>query len=202
MQIVVRRLILDFGCGDGKWLKENGGSFAVGIDVDKKLIKLAKYNVKNGTSLIVADGCHLPFKNGCFDYVHVRLTLHHIKGYKNAILEISRVLKGIMYLEEAVDDYFLIALARRLVRNWRGMPVHSFFRSDNLINVLRENSFKILKVGYKSYLLLSHLISYFSIKSKFVSYLDYLYDSILHSLHLSKYFASRVQIIASSKGGI
>lgn len=29
-------LILDLGCGDGRWLRENGGDFAVGIDIDKK----------------------------------------------------------------------------------------------------------------------------------------------------------------------
>lgn len=191
-------LILDLGCGDGRWLKENGGNLAVGIDIDKKKLKLAASCVKNGTSFILADGSHLCFKDNCFDFVYVGGVLHHIKDFRKTISEISRVLKGSLYLEEAVDDYLLFAIARRITKNWRGIPIHSFFHSNKLLTALKESNFKLLKITYKNILLINQIFLYFSIPiPKPLHYLNKLYGLILNITRLSKFFACHICITAS-----
>lgn len=124
--------------------------------------------------------------------------LHHIKDFRKTILEISRVLKDSLYIEEAVDDYPLFALARRLTKNWRGIPIHSFFRSNELLITLKENSFKILKIRYKNILFVNQILLYFSIPiPRFLHYLNKFYELALNATRLSKFFACHICVTAS-----
>jgi len=85
--------ILDVGCNYGEIekilsLKNN----IIGIDVDKKALKIAKKTIKNA-KFIEASATKLPFGNQCFDVVICLAVLEHIKEDNKAIKELSRVLK-------------------------------------------------------------------------------------------------------------
>jgi SAM-dependent methyltransferase len=78
--------ILDFGCGDGAFIKclINDGIEAAyyGTDISQTMINLAKQNISNSmVEFFIADGFNLPIKpEQKFDLIHLDSVLHHIIG--------------------------------------------------------------------------------------------------------------------------
>lgn len=78
--------ILDFGCGDGTFLKQliKGKINAefVGTDISSSMIKLAKKNLNDeNIEFFVSDGFKIPLKEGIgFDIIHMDMILHHMIG--------------------------------------------------------------------------------------------------------------------------
>jgi len=78
--------ILDFGCGDGIFLKQliNGGISAefFGMDISSSMINLAKKNLQNEKiQLFVGDCFRPPLREGIgFDIIHLDMVLHHFIG--------------------------------------------------------------------------------------------------------------------------
>lgn len=70
------RLRLDVGCGKRKMVG------CLGVDLNR-----------NSDADVLADATHLPFKNGCFDYVYSRRCIQVIPDDLKATTEIYRVLK-------------------------------------------------------------------------------------------------------------
>lgn len=192
-------MILDFGCGDcarlNHWLKKYGKNGVIGMDVDKNSIRQAKQRIQNGTTFLVSDGQNLGFRNKCFYYVHVRGVMHHLSDMPKAICEISRTLNGTLEIEEPVDDYFVFAIARRVVRLWRGIEIKSHFRSYQLEKEIRKY-FKIKEVGPRYSSLTGNILSCFEIKPRMYDKLDSAMTSIIKRLRLSKYFCTHVRILA------
>ncbi len=140
---------LDFGCGSGgfpggdavhpkdrgSWLEKSGDEYTIALDVDCRAIARAKQRINNGTQFIIADGCHMPFKTGSFEYVHEWGTLHHIADYKGAIKEIARVLPkgGIVFVCETIDNDPFYSLCRTMAGSWKGNRIQSRFDSERLI---------------------------------------------------------------------
>ena len=86
-------IVLDLGCGDGKYgaIKENGfkGKILVGLDNDGELL------VEN-TCLsfrVLGDAHRLPFRQNCFDIIISRVVIEHIERPDIVLSEASRVLK-------------------------------------------------------------------------------------------------------------
>lgn len=77
--------ILDIGCGNGRHLieAEKCGLNAVGLDISKNLLKIAKR--KTHASLILGNALALPFKNGAFDNSICIAVVHHFKTEKERI---------------------------------------------------------------------------------------------------------------------
>ncbi len=70
-------LILDYGCGTGKYCLFFKPTNYLGVDIDEKNVKIAKKNFKNYTfSQIKPD--NLQFSNKKFDFILVVGVLHHI----------------------------------------------------------------------------------------------------------------------------
>ncbi|MEM0085042.1 MAG: class I SAM-dependent methyltransferase [Candidatus Methanomethylicia archaeon] len=85
------RLVLDYGCGGG-WLSRliyNWGLDVVGVDLSKKLVKVAKFVCHDG-EFIVCDVMKLPFKDGIFDFVIGISILHHLPDLNSALNELAR----------------------------------------------------------------------------------------------------------------
>jgi SAM-dependent methyltransferase len=91
-------MILDFGCGSGKKVKElrNLGYFAFGCGT--------RFNKEEGidTELLLQQGIlrkinlehyALPFEDNAFDFIFSESVFEHVKNYPESISEISRVLK-------------------------------------------------------------------------------------------------------------
>jgi SAM-dependent methyltransferase len=94
--------ILDFGCGTATltiMTKEmHPDAFVYGVDVDSKVLEIAKEKVNKRNldiHLDIYDGTVLPYKDGTFDKVMTSLVFHHLKRNQkvNALNEIHRVLK-------------------------------------------------------------------------------------------------------------
>lgn len=85
------RLVLDYGCGGG-WLSRlmcNWGFGIVGVDLSRKLVKVAKFVCRNG-EFVVCDAMRLPFRGGVFDFVIGISILHHLPYLNLALNELKR----------------------------------------------------------------------------------------------------------------
>jgi len=142
----VMKKILDFGCGDGHFIKymiENGFKAEFyGSDISFSMINLAKKKLQNHqVELFIADGFKMPLKSGSkFDIIHVDMILHHLIGKtrSESIQLVHRMLgilmnmlseKGILIIEEHISaSYFIPSLAPIIV--FYGLKLINFLRLD------------------------------------------------------------------------
>ncbi len=106
-------VVLDCGCGLGMLSSKISSKLVVGIDISKKLLKVAKKNSKN--VFVIADAEKLPFKDKIFDNIVGRGILHHLPKPSLAAKEIKRVLdpNGVIVFSEPNDANLLIRIIRR-----------------------------------------------------------------------------------------
>lgn len=86
--------VLDLGCGEGTRLHNlvTKGRKAIGIDISKTAIKLAK-NKYPWLQFIRANLEELPSGDGSFDLVYSAYVLEHLRGPEKVLNEAFRVLK-------------------------------------------------------------------------------------------------------------
>lgn len=94
--------ILDFGCGDmilTKFVTDKLPKSKVsGIDViDTNLTDLKP---------IIYPGDKIPFKDSSFDLAYVVFVLHHIQEQEKSLLELARVTKKLIIVEEVYNNVF------------------------------------------------------------------------------------------------
>lgn len=79
--------VLEIGCGNGHGTKLINKYFKpkeiYGIDLDEKMIKLARKNKLPNTSFNVGDATKLNFKSNTLDGIFVFAVLHHIPNYQH-----------------------------------------------------------------------------------------------------------------------
>lgn len=91
--------LLDFGIGTATlslMIKQQFPSVAIsGIDVDKKILDIAKKKTGAAVDLQQYDGSNIPFNEGAFDLIVSSLVFHHIPTANKKIVlqELYRVLK-------------------------------------------------------------------------------------------------------------
>ncbi|XP_024174781.1 tRNA (carboxymethyluridine(34)-5-O)-methyltransferase isoform X2 [Rosa chinensis] len=86
-------LVLDAGCGNGKYLGFNPNCFSIGCDISAPLIKIC---ADRGHEVLVADALVLPYRTGFGDAAISIAVLHHLSTEsrrKKAIEELVRVVK-------------------------------------------------------------------------------------------------------------
>ncbi|XP_010105860.2 tRNA (carboxymethyluridine(34)-5-O)-methyltransferase isoform X1 [Morus notabilis] len=86
-------LVLDAGCGNGKYLGLNPGCFFIGCDISLPLIKIC---ADRGHEVLVADAVNLPYRAGFGNAAISIAVLHHLSTEsrrKKAIEELVRVVK-------------------------------------------------------------------------------------------------------------
>lgn len=91
--IALEEPILDLGCAEGEIAEivfEN--KKIIGLDNCWELLSKNK-KVKTYAALFLADGCHMPYKNGVFATVFSNCVIEHIPPLDILLNEISRVLK-------------------------------------------------------------------------------------------------------------
>ncbi len=84
--------LLDLGCGAGGVLERLGpelGRQPVGVDLNQQLLRQARAGAGH---LVRADGARLPFADGVFDFVLLRLVLRHAPARVQLVDEAARVL--------------------------------------------------------------------------------------------------------------
>lgn len=86
-------LVLDAGCGNGKYLGLNPNCFFIGCDISAPLIGIC---ADRGNEVLVADAVILPYRTGYGDAAISIAVLHHLSTEsrrKKAIDELIRVVK-------------------------------------------------------------------------------------------------------------
>jgi len=86
-------VILDAGCGNGKYLGLNPSCFFIGCDISHPLIKICS---DKGQEVLVADAVNLPYREEFGDAAISIAVLHHLSTEnrrKKAIEELVRVVK-------------------------------------------------------------------------------------------------------------
>lgn len=97
--------ILEVGCGYGAFLSLllDKGASVVGTELNSESLGNAEKFLRGRKRcrLIAADGEHLPFADGTFDFVILFDVIEHVRNPKAMIKECIRVLKngGILYVE-------------------------------------------------------------------------------------------------------
>ncbi len=165
-------MILDFGCGSGPvWGKRN--EEVIGVDTSKVRLRVAK----NKIQVLCCDGRFLPFKDHVFQRLIAESVLEHIHGYREALLEIRRVISndGQFRLVQPVDNDPLFFVARRIAGTWNRDKIYSKFTSGNLIHVL-SGAFRIVSVSYLPNSPIVGILGFFNRKTPHIlSTLDGLY---------------------------
>jgi ubiquinone/menaquinone biosynthesis C-methylase UbiE len=88
--------LLDMGCGLGGVILtcEKNDVEAIGIDIDKDAINIARERVKKPENILEANGENLPFKDNSFDIVTSTCTIEHVNNSQKYLSEAYRVLKN------------------------------------------------------------------------------------------------------------
>lgn len=127
--LVSGSLILDAGCGNGKYLGLNPDCFFIGCDISAPLIKIC---ADRAHEVLVADAVNLPYRTGFGDAAISIAVLHHLSTEirrKRAVEELVRVVKkgGLVLITVwAVEqeDRSLVAkwtpLTEKYVEEWIG----------------------------------------------------------------------------------
>ena len=102
-------------------------------------------------NLLVGDSIELPFKTGRLDALFGFGFLHHVPNWRQALLEIARVLKpgGVYYVEELYPSLYQNKITRHILLH----PDHDRFTSKDLraemdsagLNLV--NAFELKKMG-------------------------------------------------------
>ncbi|KAI4301602.1 hypothetical protein L6164_034864 [Bauhinia variegata] len=113
-------LVLDAGCGNGKYLGLNPDCYFIGCDISPSLIKICN---DRGHEVLVADAVNLPYRTGFGDSAISIAVLHHLSTEnrrRKAIEELVRVVKkgGLVLITVwAVEQE-----DRSLVTKWTPLP--------------------------------------------------------------------------------
>ncbi|CAA2993593.1 alkylated DNA repair alkB homolog 8-like [Olea europaea subsp. europaea] len=86
-------LVLDAGCGNGKYLGLNSDCYFIGCDISPPLVKIC---ADKGHEILVADAVNLPYRTGYSDAAISIAVLHHLSTEsrrRKAVDELIRVVK-------------------------------------------------------------------------------------------------------------
>ncbi|XP_047367080.1 alkylated DNA repair protein alkB homolog 8-like isoform X3 [Vespa velutina] len=86
-------LVVDVGCGNGKYLQTNENIFKIGCDRSFKLAEICR---ERNFEVLLSDCLHLPYKDNSVDSVISIAVIHHLSTQerrKRAISEMVRILR-------------------------------------------------------------------------------------------------------------
>ena len=142
-------LALEIGCGNGNGTRIIDKLFKpkkiVAIDLDKRMIEIAKRKKKNKNTIYeIMDTTKLNFPDNYFDAIFVFNVIHHIPNWKDSLNEIKRVLKpnGELLLEELSIETFTGGFGyvlRKLLKH----PYQQMYSVQEFTDYINEIGFQI-----------------------------------------------------------
>ncbi|MCK5282109.1 MAG: class I SAM-dependent methyltransferase [Nanoarchaeota archaeon] len=119
MTVKKNDLILDVGCGTGRYTKilADMGESVAGIDFSRNMLKQAKKKVKNAEFKQADITKRLPFPDGSFNKIVCSLVISHVKKLVPIFKEMKRVLK---------DDGFIVITTLHPDTDFEGYELTKF----------------------------------------------------------------------------
>ncbi|OFV94381.1 MAG: hypothetical protein A3G76_11150 [Acidobacteria bacterium RIFCSPLOWO2_12_FULL_65_11] len=127
VSVIEGKRVLDLGCGDGlfTWTLATRGARAVGIDIDRRMLRAAAARATRArvpSRFVEGRVEHLPFRDGAFDVVVAVTVLCLVDDIDTAAREAVRVLRpGGRLVIGDLGRWSTWAAVRR-VRGWLGAP--------------------------------------------------------------------------------
>lgn len=145
---------LDIGCGTGRFLQglAGTGASAVGIDLDPRMIELARRSVAEPPLAVARAEC-LPFGAGTLDGITATSFMGCVPDARPVFAEIQRVLKprGHAVLTFTSSDSWLLRLNYAVGR--RNGGTYHLYRTRQVIAALEELGFDILGLRFYAFVL-------------------------------------------------
>jgi SAM-dependent methyltransferase len=141
-------VVLDVGCGCGAYLKGvvgRFGCFGVGVD---------PYPIKSSVPVVKAVAEHLPFREGCFDFIFTTASLDHFQNPQRFVSEVDLLLQR--------NGYFMVLQGLDEKGDNDPTHLHSFSESS-LFRLFRRFQVVVKKRVYAfAWLLPNWLCNFFS----------------------------------------
>jgi len=152
--------VLDLGCGTGFFLAELEAlrPGAIGLDISHAMLRVSEQYVP-GARLVTADAERLPFRDGSFDAIFCKGSLHHTRDHVRFLSNCARALRsnGVLIMSEPCNDNFLIRLARaamyRVSKHFH--PDDVGFKKTELIGLMERAGFEVsssTRYGFLAYI--------------------------------------------------
>lgn len=141
---------LDLGCGTGFFLADvrKHSRSAVGLDISFDMLELAQKELPD-TYTAQGDAENLPFKDGSFDVVFCKGSLHHTRDHAGFLKGCRRVLRpgGVLILSEPCNDNPIIRFARFVLyrASSRFHPDDEGFRENQLSEMVKSAGFEVAR---------------------------------------------------------
>jgi ubiquinone/menaquinone biosynthesis C-methylase UbiE len=145
--------VLELGCGRGVGVQILFDTFGVrrvdAFDLDPKMITLAQQKLapyQERLRLFVGDATKIDAPDASYDAVFDFAIIHHIPNWRDAITEVSRVLKpnGKFYASEVLKRFITHPLWKRAFHH----PQQDRFDQDTFAQSLEENGLKVLAMRH------------------------------------------------------
>ena len=131
-------LVLDAGCGDGRFTSKliRQGVTAVGVDISHEMLQVAK---DTGGEFTVGDLERMPFGDETFDIVLCSMVLHHFPSIDKMSEEAARVLKkgGKLVIVDILSTS-LARLSRELGRLVLGFHLKEWKTPNETLHTIEE----------------------------------------------------------------
>ncbi len=141
-------VVLDLGCGNGRFFKYLTHTNYTGLDISEKMIEEAKKRFPN-VKFICGNAISLPFPDNFFDKVYSIALLHHIptEKYRKIVLnEINRVLKpgGFVF----ITVWHKQGISGSIQSNFAGRNRYYYmFKKEELSSIFNDCGFVDIEEG-------------------------------------------------------
>ena len=172
VQVSQNDLVLDIGCGPGRWIVEytSKGAVVIALDISRNTIKSARQKIRKlfprsqeSPSFIIGDAEHLPLKTSSFNAVNCFDAFPHFPHPLKSLGEMTRVLKqdGLIIFEPS-NIFSPLGMGLHFIRflyRWLGIKRGSikwtqWNRYDNIwkvrgwVKIIGLESEQVVPVGY------------------------------------------------------
>lgn len=131
------KTVVTLGCGPGEdteYLRQQGASRSVGIDISDRLIGIAKTNHPE-CEFEIMDMEALNFADASFDFAYSSLALSYVKDWATMLAEICRVLKpGSSFLFSCEHP---VASGMKVTKSDKGTKLSLVVESDRIEKTIR-----------------------------------------------------------------